>query len=62
MKPPVGFNPTTPAVDSIVQFDLSKVVLDLWRCEDRITMDGTEGAAGITQFNAFLMSRLNPAV
>ena len=50
----------TPAVASIVNSDLPKVVPGLcWR-ERRATMDGTEQVDVVTQFNEFLMSRLYP--
>ena len=50
----------TPAVASILHFDLSKVVPGLWQCGKCITTNGTEEAAVVAQFNEFLMSRLHP--
>lgn len=49
-----------PAVVSIVHFDLSKAVPDLYQCESSITMDGTEESAIVAQFNEFLVSRFYP--
>ena len=56
---PIGFEPMTPAVASIVNFDLPKVVPGLCWCGRRATMDATEEAAVVIQFNEFLMSRLH---
>ncbi|ALE91213.1 hypothetical protein AOC05_00650 [Arthrobacter alpinus] len=50
----------SPAVASILQFDLSKPVPGLWRCGECLTTNGTEEAAVVAQFNEFLMSRLHP--
>lgn len=57
--PPMGVEPMTPVVASIVNFNLPMVVPGLCWCERRATMDGTEESAIVAQFNEFLMSRLH---